>query len=94
MRRIEMSHVFYETNVPPSGTDPGKALIVQVDENKCIGCDTCLGYCPTGAITFGDLKNPEHKVHQLSKSKNAFRLLEKLGLHPQVYYMKMFASGA
>lgn len=47
----------------------------------------CAEICPTGAITFGDLKNPEHKVHQLSKSKNAFRLLEKLGLHPQVYYM-------
>ncbi len=43
--------------------------------------------CPSGAITFGDLNNPEHKVHQLSKDPNAFRLLEKLGLDPQVYYM-------
>lgn len=47
----------------------------------------CAELCPTGAITFGDLKNPEHKVYELSRSKNAFRLLEKLGLDPQVYYM-------
>jgi molybdopterin-containing oxidoreductase family iron-sulfur binding subunit len=47
----------------------------------------CAEVCPTGAITFGDLKNPEHKVHDLAKGENAFRLLEKLGLHPQVYYV-------
>jgi len=47
----------------------------------------CAEICPTGAISFGDLKNAEHKVSQLSKDPNAFRLLEKLGLHPQVYYV-------
>ncbi|AMK12112.1 menaquinone reductase iron-sulfur cluster-binding subunit QrcC [Pseudodesulfovibrio indicus] len=47
----------------------------------------CAEICPTKAITFGDLNNPEHAVHELAKSPNAFRLLEKLGLHPQVYYM-------
>jgi molybdopterin-containing oxidoreductase family iron-sulfur binding subunit len=47
----------------------------------------CADICPTKAITFGDLNNPEHKVYELAKSKNAFRLLEKLGLAPQVYYM-------
>ena len=47
----------------------------------------CAENCPTGAISFGDLKNPEHKVHELIQSPNAFRLLEKMGLAPQVYYM-------
>ncbi|WP_419787643.1 menaquinone reductase iron-sulfur cluster-binding subunit QrcC [Pseudodesulfovibrio sp.] len=47
----------------------------------------CTEICPTKAIHFGDLNNPEHKVYELSRSKHAFRLLEKLGLHPQVYYM-------
>ena len=47
----------------------------------------CAEICPTKAITFGDLNNPEHKVYELSRSKHAFRLLEKLGLAPQVYYM-------
>ncbi len=47
----------------------------------------CAEVCPTGAISFGDLKNPEHKVHELHKSKHARRILEKLGTDPQVYYM-------
>lgn len=47
----------------------------------------CTEACPNGAITFGDLNNAEHKVHELSHSKYAFRLLERLGTDPQVYYM-------
>jgi molybdopterin-containing oxidoreductase family iron-sulfur binding subunit len=46
----------------------------------------CVEVCPTGAIVFGDLNNPEHKVAKLAKSKYAFRLLERLGTEPQVYY--------
>jgi molybdopterin-containing oxidoreductase family iron-sulfur binding subunit len=46
----------------------------------------CAQACPTGAITFGDLLNPEHKVYQLSRDKNAFRLLERLNTNPKVYY--------
>ena len=60
MSRIEMAKIFYEPHVPAPGTDLDKALIVQVDETKCIGCDTCLSYCPTGAIT-GENGEP-HKV--------------------------------
>lgn len=48
---------------------------------------SCTDACPNGAIVFGDINNPEHRVHELSKSKNAFRLLERLGTDPQVYYM-------
>jgi molybdopterin-containing oxidoreductase family iron-sulfur binding subunit len=47
----------------------------------------CTQACPAGAITFGDLQNPNHKVHQLKKSRYAFRLLEKLGTNPKVYYL-------
>jgi molybdopterin-containing oxidoreductase family iron-sulfur binding subunit len=47
----------------------------------------CAEICPTGAISFGDIKNKEHKVSELVKGPNAFRLLEKLGLAPQVYYV-------
>ncbi len=46
----------------------------------------CTQNCPSGAIVFGDLNNPEHSVYEMKKSPNAFRLLEKLGLDPQVYY--------
>ena len=57
----------------------------------------CTQACPAGAITFGDLNNPEHAVHQMVKpdnkhggkphAKNVFRLLERLGTNPKVYYL-------
>ena len=60
MSRIEMEKIFYEQTVPPPGTNLDQSLIVQVDETRCIGCDTCMGYCPTGAIS-GESGEP-HKV--------------------------------
>ena len=60
MSRVEMEKIFYETAVPPPGSNLDTSLIVQVDETKCIGCDTCMGYCPTGAI-FGESGEP-HKI--------------------------------
>jgi len=47
----------------------------------------CVEACPTGALHFGDLNNPEHKVSKLKHDPNAFRLLERLGTDPQVYYI-------
>ena len=47
----------------------------------------CAEACPAGAITFGDLNNPDHLVSKLSKSPHAFRLLERLGTEPKVYYL-------
>ena len=47
----------------------------------------CTEACPVQAITFGDLNNPGHRVTQLSKSPYAFRLLERLGTEPKVYYI-------
>jgi len=58
---------------------------------------SCTQACPAGAITFGDLNNPHHKVNQMVKpdnkhggrpgDPNAFRLLERLGTNPKVYYI-------
>lgn len=47
----------------------------------------CAEACPSQAITFGDLNNPHHKVSKLTKSPLAFRLLERLGTDPKVYYL-------
>jgi molybdopterin-containing oxidoreductase family iron-sulfur binding subunit len=47
----------------------------------------CTQACPAGAITFGDLNNPQHKVCELKKNPNAFRLLERLGTNTKVYYV-------
>ncbi len=58
---------------------------------------SCTEACPNGAIAFGDLQNVEHRVHKLvygengeyktEKNPTVFRLLERLGTDPQVYYM-------
>ena len=47
----------------------------------------CAEACPTGAITFGNVKDPNSKVSKLVKSPYAFRLLEKFGTEPSVYYI-------
>ncbi len=47
----------------------------------------CTEACPAEAIAFGDLNDPESKVSQLIKSPYAFRLLERLGTEPKVYYL-------
>lgn len=47
----------------------------------------CVESCPTEAIAFGDLDDPESKVSELIKGPRAFRLLEELGTEPKVYYL-------
>ncbi len=58
---------------------------------------SCTQACPAGAIVFGDLNNSKHAVHKIAqpdlkhggrpKNPNAFRLLERLGTNPKVYYL-------
>jgi molybdopterin-containing oxidoreductase family iron-sulfur binding subunit len=46
----------------------------------------CAEACPTAAIQFGDLNDPESAVTKAAKSPHAFRLLEGIGTDPSVYY--------
>jgi Fe-S-cluster-containing dehydrogenase component len=48
----------------------------------------CAETCPSEAISFGDLNDPQSKVSRLSKSRRTFRLMEELGTEPKVYYLK------
>ena len=68
----------------------------EIPENAYI--PACAEVCPTRAITFGNLLNPEHKVNQILGLKydghkftysnpRAFRLLERLGTQPKVFYL-------
>lgn len=57
----------------------------ELEEHEYI--PACAEACPVQAITFGDLNNPEHRVTRLSKNPYAFRLLERLGTEPKVYYI-------
>jgi menaquinone reductase, iron-sulfur cluster-binding subunit len=47
----------------------------------------CGESCPTHAIHFGNLSDPNSDVSMLSKDKRAFRLLEELGTEPKVYFL-------
>jgi len=50
----------------------------------------CVEACPTNAMHFGNIKDPESKVSKLIKSPYAFRLLEKFGTSPSVYYLSRY----
>ncbi|MCP5052302.1 MAG: 4Fe-4S dicluster domain-containing protein [bacterium] len=48
----------------------------------------CAQTCPTGAITFGNIEDPDSKVSQLIRSPGAYRVLDELGTQPAVFYIK------
>jgi molybdopterin-containing oxidoreductase family iron-sulfur binding subunit len=47
----------------------------------------CVESCPAGAMTFGDLEDPNSEVSRLKQSQRAYRLLEELGTEPKVTYL-------
>ncbi len=48
----------------------------------------CAESCPSAAIMFGDLDNPNHRVHELARGPRASRMLEDLATQPKVFYLK------
>jgi Fe-S-cluster-containing dehydrogenase component len=48
----------------------------------------CVEVCPAEAIVFGDLDDPHSLVSEWSESPRAQHLLEDLGTHPKVTYLK------
>ena len=88
----------YTTHIQKQLTAQADAIVEQLDKAIAEGRNpyeladgeyvtSCTEVCPNGAISFGDSKNPEHKVYELIRSPHAFRLLERLGTDPQVYYL-------
>jgi molybdopterin-containing oxidoreductase family iron-sulfur binding subunit len=48
----------------------------------------CVQTCTGKARFFGDLDDPNSTVSLLAKSSRAFRLLEEVGTHPKVVYLR------
>jgi molybdopterin-containing oxidoreductase family iron-sulfur binding subunit len=71
------------------GKDRGVAekctFCVQRVEN---GMDpACVGVCPTSALLFGDLDDPDSDVSKMLADRQSFRLQEQFGTGPGVYYI-------
>jgi molybdopterin-containing oxidoreductase family iron-sulfur binding subunit len=47
----------------------------------------CVNVCPTRAIKFGDLDDPDSEVSRVLREKPSFRLLEEVGTEPRVHYV-------
>jgi len=47
----------------------------------------CQDSCPTQAITFGDLNDPESEVSKKARSARAYRVLEETHVEPAVRYL-------
>jgi molybdopterin-containing oxidoreductase family iron-sulfur binding subunit len=48
----------------------------------------CEQACPTRAIVFGNLRDPENRVSRLREDRRAYRALEHLYTRPAVSYLK------
>lgn len=59
------------------------------DENVLDGDITtaCEQTCPAGAITFGDMNDPESRVSKLFKDQRTYKVLEEINTQPSVRYM-------
>jgi molybdopterin-containing oxidoreductase family iron-sulfur binding subunit len=47
----------------------------------------CAQACPTQAIVFGDLNDPESRVRKLAEHKRAYAMLEELNVKPRTRYL-------
>lgn len=48
----------------------------------------CAQTCPSGAMTFGNINDPESKVHEMAHSGRAMRIFNEKGTAPSIYYLK------
>ena len=87
-----------ERELSQKGTGLRKRGIVE----KCTLCDHrvtkgqlpyCIESCPAKARIFGDLNDPSSEVNQLLGKYRAWRLKEKNGTEPKVFYVRSFNAG-
>ena len=53
----------------------------------------CQAACPTRAITFGDINDPDSEVSRLRRDGRHYALLEELGTRPRTTYLARWRDG-
>jgi molybdopterin-containing oxidoreductase family iron-sulfur binding subunit len=53
----------------------------------------CQAACPTKAITFGDINDPNSEVSRLRRDGRHYVLLEELGTRPRTTYLARWRDG-
>lgn len=48
----------------------------------------CVAACPSGALVFGDLSDPNSRVSQMAQNERQYKLMDELGTRPKVTYLK------
>jgi len=66
--------------------DEAKSIAGKPDTEPVDYVPACVEACPTGAIRFGDLNDAASAPANAAKEPESFRLLEKLGTEPKIYY--------
>jgi molybdopterin-containing oxidoreductase family iron-sulfur binding subunit len=67
-----------------------KKLEAKLENRQLEDCEiqpACVQTCPSEALVFGDLNNPESKVSKLFKNERNYHLLEELHTLPTVGYL-------
>jgi molybdopterin-containing oxidoreductase family iron-sulfur binding subunit len=47
----------------------------------------CQAACPSGAIVFGDMNDPNSKIAKVKQSERNYGMLTELGTHPRTTYL-------
>jgi len=52
----------------------------------------CQAVCPTEAIVFGDINDPNSRLNQLKANKRSYSLLEDLNTRPRTTYLSQLKN--
>lgn len=53
----------------------------------------CMQTCPTNAIVFGDLNDPNSQVSKLARQERSYRAIEHIKTRPAIHYLKKVHRG-
>jgi molybdopterin-containing oxidoreductase family iron-sulfur binding subunit len=79
VQRIQEAKIAAKVHAKDSGTQPR----VPADAFT----SACAQVCPTDAIVFGDIRNPESRVSKIKEEQRGYRLLEYLNTENRVWYL-------